>query len=176
MIISGPLLPKPTLLQEGKLLSTIEIKGPENCSTPSCGIGWYRPRWMQKLASKKTFVVIYALIGMINFAVGAYSGGILTTLEKHFKMSSQVSGLISSATDIGTICASIVITYIAGKGHRTKWLAFGTFLMGIASFVRVLPYVIYGPGDAKLYTVEYYGSQNRIINENVVSGDVKNGK
>jgi len=64
--------------------------------------------------------------------------------------------LITAAWDIGSFFTGIFVTYIAAKGHRTRWVAAGTFLLGVASFVRILPYYIYGGGEViKLYTKEY---------------------
>lgn len=64
--------------------------------------------------------------------------------------------MISGAWDIGTLLANIAVTYVAAKGHRTRWVALGMLIMGFSSFLRTLPYVLYGPGeDIKMYTKEY---------------------
>lgn len=50
---------------------------------------------------------------------------------------------------------------MAGRGHRTRWLAIGSFFVGLSCFVRLLPHVIYGPGEEILqYTVEYGNNVN----------------
>lgn len=61
-----------------------------------CGIGCFYPKWLQILASKKTFVVVYALAGMQQFILSSYFIGTLSTIEKNFNMSSQMSGTIYS--------------------------------------------------------------------------------
>lgn len=64
--------------------------------------------------------------------------------------------MISGAWDIGSLFANIGVTYVAAKGHRTRWVAFGMLLVGISSFLRVIPYLIFGPGEnIKMYTKEY---------------------
>ncbi|XKL63602.1 hypothetical protein PGB90_005966 [Kerria lacca] len=121
-----------------------------------CGIGCFYPKWLQIFASKKTFVVVYALAGMQHFIISSYGIGTMSTIEKSFKMSSRKSGLISGAWDIGSLFANIGVTYVAAKGHRTRWVAFGMLLVGISSFLRVIPYLIFGPGEnIKMYTKEY---------------------
>jgi hypothetical protein len=58
----------------------------------SCGLGPWRPAWLQRLASKKIFVTVYGLIGMGEFALGSYFVGTISTMEKRFKIPSQTSG------------------------------------------------------------------------------------
>lgn len=57
-----------------------------------CGFGSIYPKWLQIFASKKAFVVVYALAGMQQFIVSSYSVGTMSTMEKNFKMSSRQSG------------------------------------------------------------------------------------
>lgn len=58
-----------------------------------CGFGCLSPKWLQIFASKKTFVLVYALAGMQQFIVSSYSIGTTSTMEKSFRMSSQQSGM-----------------------------------------------------------------------------------
>lgn len=54
---------------------------------------------------------------------------------------------------------NIVVTYIAAKGHRTRWVALGLLVIAITSFIRTVPYVVFGAGEnIKLYTKEYGNS------------------
>lgn len=57
-----------------------------------CGIWLFKPKWLQLFASKKVYVIIYGLIGLNQFMVSSYFSGTLTTMEKRFKLSSQMSG------------------------------------------------------------------------------------
>ena len=65
--------------------------------------------------------------------------------------------MISSATDIGGLLgANLAVTYIAAKGHRTRWVALGMLIISFTSFLRTLPYLLYEGGEkVKLYTKEY---------------------
>lgn len=66
------------------------------------------------------------------------------------------TGIITGAWDIGTLVANIAVTYVAAKGHRTRWVALGMLVMGLTSFLRTLPYILFGPGEnVKMYTKEY---------------------
>lgn len=57
-----------------------------------CGIGPFRPAWLQRLASTKAYVLVYGLIGMCQFGLGSYFVATITTTEKRFKIPSWTSG------------------------------------------------------------------------------------
>lgn len=85
------------------------------------------------------------------------------------------TGIITAAWDLGSLFTNIIITYIAAKGHRTRWVAFGTLLIGISSLMRVSPYYIFGPGEiTKMYTKEYQLNYSNMRDvENVVGNKIK---
>jgi len=55
-------------------------------------MGLFHFSWMQKLASKKAFVVVYGMIGAAEFGLGSYSVGTISTMEKRFQITSTYSG------------------------------------------------------------------------------------
>lgn len=57
-----------------------------------CGIGSWRPDWLQKFASKKAFMVVFSLLAIIQSMCWSYFTATITTLEKRFKISSQTAG------------------------------------------------------------------------------------
>lgn len=72
------------------------------------------------------------------------------------KLGAIFAGIIAASWDIGGLIANIAITYIAAKGHRTRWVAMGVLVVGLSSLLRALPYHIFGPGEtAKMYTKQY---------------------
>ncbi|XP_054274192.1 solute carrier organic anion transporter family member 74D-like isoform X1 [Macrosteles quadrilineatus] len=112
----------------------------------SCGILGFYPQWLQFFASKKTYVILFGLVGLNQLAIGSYAVATITTLEKRFKIQSLTSGIIAGGWDIGTIFSSITMAYIGSKGHKTRWVAFGTLLTSLACYSQLLPYILYGPG------------------------------
>ncbi|KAF4523689.1 hypothetical protein B566_EDAN006060 [Ephemera danica] len=126
-----------------------------------CGLGPWRPAWLQKLASKKLYVVVYGLIGLSQFALGSYFVATISTMEKRFKIPSKNSGLITSAWDIGVISTSVVVSYLGRTSHKPRWVAYGTMLMAISCYMRLIPHWMYGPGeDAISLTTEFGAAQN----------------
>lgn len=73
-----------------------------------CGFGFIRGAWLQRLASKKSFLIIHAITGMICSASYHYYSGILTTLEKQFKFTSIQMGYV------GTICKFFISILMSG--------------------------------------------------------------
>jgi solute carrier organic anion transporter family, member 5A len=58
-----------------------------------CGLGFFQFPWMQKLASKKSFVLVYGLSGSMEFALSAYFVATISTIEKRFQIPSKFSGM-----------------------------------------------------------------------------------
>uniref|UniRef100_A0A8D8WWD8 Solute carrier organic anion transporter family member n=1 Tax=Cacopsylla melanoneura TaxID=428564 RepID=A0A8D8WWD8_9HEMI len=127
-----------------------------------CGLGGFTPNWLQSLRSKKSYVLVYGLLGMNQFCLGSYMVGTLSTMEKQYKISSRTSGILSSAWDVGTLGSFLLISYFGGKGHKTRWVAVGSVVMGVACFIRIIPYFMYGAGEDALKFTEEYGAANNI--------------
>ena len=87
-----------------------------------CGIGGYKPQWLQTLASKKSYVVVYGLVGMCQFAVGTYFVSTISTIEKRFKIPSRTSGNTSWSLHTTSSPINIFINEISdlrlGNLHR----------------------------------------------------------
>lgn len=49
-----------------------------------------------------------------------------------------------SATEIGQIGSSLLLTYYGGQGHRPKWIAWGMILFAVSSFTCSMPHFIFG--------------------------------
>lgn len=61
-----------------------------------------------------------------------------------FDSFSLILGIIMSATEMGQIGSSLLLTYYGGQGHRPKWIAWGMVLFAVSSFTCSLPHFIYG--------------------------------
>ena len=68
-----------------------------------CGIGYFRPQFLQKFASKKPYVFIYGCIGIIQSMMGTYLGAMLSTLERRFGIKSKESAYLLSGNEITQI-------------------------------------------------------------------------
>ena len=73
-----------------------------------------------------------------------YFVSVITTIEKLFQIQSKTTGIIMSATEIGQIGSSLLLTYYGGQGHRPKWIAWGMILFAVSSFTCSMPHFIFG--------------------------------
>lgn len=67
----------------------------------SCGLMCYYPKWLQKYANSRAFIIVYGLFGTLHAASSIYFTVTLTTIEKRFKIPSQTTGKLM--TDITNI-------------------------------------------------------------------------
>lgn len=122
-----------------------------------CGFGFIRGKWIQKLASKKTFLFIHSLTGMMFSASFYYFSGTLTTLEKQYKFSSAQMGYINSVYDFTTTAVALVAPYYCSKGRFPRWMGFSVLCFGISFIIYILPYFLFGASDDILSLTEEYG-------------------
>jgi MFS family permease len=93
-----------------------------------------------------------------------YFVSVITTIEKLFQIQSKTTGLIMSATELGQIGSSLLLTYYGGQGHRPKWIAWGMILFAASSFTCSMPHFIFG---------EQLIKQNELLfNGGTLSGEV----
>lgn len=124
-----------------------------------CGFGFIRGKWMQKLASKKVFIVVHALTGMVTSSGFYYYSGTLTTLEKHYKFTSAQMGYIGAIYDVVATIVSLIVPYYCSKRRISfpKCMGFATLLFAISFFIYILPFILYGAGDDALSLTEEFG-------------------
>ena len=58
-----------------------------------CGIGPCKGPCLQKLATKRSYLLVYSFLGLFQSMFFSYSIATLTTLEKQFKLKSQTTGM-----------------------------------------------------------------------------------
>jgi predicted secreted protein len=109
-----------------------------------CGLGPCAPKWMQIFASKQAFLVTFCITWVLQGMYYTYFVSVITTLEKLFQIQSKTTGIIMSATEIGQIGSSLLLTYYGGQGHRPKWIAWGMVLFAVSSFTCSLPHFLFG--------------------------------
>ncbi|KAI4454165.1 organic anion transporter [Holotrichia oblita] len=113
-------------------------------SDTECGLGPCAPSWLQKFASKQIFLLVFCIAWVLQGMYHTYFVSAITTIEKLFQIQSKITGIIMSATEIGQIGSSLLLTYYGGQGHRPKWIAWGMVLFAVSSFTCSLPHFIYG--------------------------------
>ncbi|XP_076057897.1 solute carrier organic anion transporter family member 74D-like [Oratosquilla oratoria] len=130
-------------LTEDMILETL---GP--IENTSCGFG---PN-CQRFASAESYLVLFGLAAVAQGMYFSYSTAIITTMEKRFSLPSKISGIISMGNDIVQVLLAIHAAFIAGQGHRPRWIASGLLLSFLGCMITVIPHVIYGAGDFDVFT------------------------
>ncbi|XP_043521603.1 solute carrier organic anion transporter family member 74D isoform X2 [Frieseomelitta varia] len=110
----------------------------------SCGWGPCRPHWLQYFATKQAFLATFCITWVLQGMYYTYFVSVITTIEKLFQIQSKTTGIIMSATEIGQIGSSLLLTYYGGQGHRPKWIAWGMILFAVSSFTCSMPHFIFG--------------------------------
>lgn len=69
----------------------------------SCGMGNFKPTYLQRYATPKSFLVVSSIIGILQGAFFTYFIGVLSTLEKRFSFDSKVSAIIILADNLSPV-------------------------------------------------------------------------
>ncbi|XP_054713046.1 solute carrier organic anion transporter family member 74D-like [Uloborus diversus] len=110
----------------------------------TCGIGSFRPQWIQSWATPKMFLLFFAITGVVQGMFFAYRIGVLSTLEKRYAYDSRVSGAIVMVEEVTPVFLGALLGYFGSKGHRSRVIAVGMFASVLCSYISTIPYFIYG--------------------------------
>lgn len=70
--------------------------------------------------------------GLVNVSI--------STIEKRFELNSSLAGVISASYDIAFCVLSLFVSFFGERGHKPRWLAFSSFMIGLGSLVFALPH------------------------------------
>ncbi|XP_025102615.1 solute carrier organic anion transporter family member 2A1-like isoform X2 [Pomacea canaliculata] len=97
-----------------------------------------------KLTNMATFSGIYAISGLMTSTLSSYVNGQVTTIERHFGFSSEQTGIIMAANDIGFLVIVLFVSHIATRVHIPRFMGFATVLFGISGILCALPQFLFG--------------------------------
>ncbi|CAG2109480.1 unnamed protein product, partial [Medioppia subpectinata] len=116
-----------------------------------CGVGSWRPKWLQVLARPTVFLFNFTLIGLIQGMTGSYLIASMSTLEKRFAFDSKIAGFLMIADNIVQIIVNPIIGYFGSRFNRPRMIAAGELILALSCFTTALPYFIYGAGTHLLH-------------------------
>ncbi|XP_054922161.2 solute carrier organic anion transporter family member 74D-like [Dermacentor andersoni] len=127
-----------------------------------CGVGSYRPAWLQRFATPRYYAFILATLGTCQGAYRMYMVSTLTTMEKRFSLSSKQTGFILIGDDVSPILANIVLILFLKRTSKPNWVSAGMMCCFIGTIFNLMPYVVYGPrgsftGTSKTKTMDFCG-------------------
>ena len=107
-----------------------------------CGLGNWRPPFLQRFASKKTYMIIIGLLGIIQSMMYTYLAAMISTLERQFGITSKQSAWLMSGNEISQILFLFVMPLVLRARKRPLWMSFGLFSSGIGCIMMCLPHAI----------------------------------
>ncbi|XP_023179421.2 solute carrier organic anion transporter family member 74D-like [Drosophila hydei] len=122
-----------------------------------CGFWIFKGSLLQRLATEKSFVLIYGIGGCLLSMSLAYFNAIVTTLEKRYKIPTKTSGLIIVGNDVSMMITSVLAGYFIHKGHRARWIALGFFTIFIFCVLTCSLHFAYGAGEDALKLTREFG-------------------
>ncbi|BFZ11249.1 hypothetical protein BsWGS_14288 [Bradybaena similaris] len=108
----------------------------------TCGLGSCRPKALQKCNNMTWFAIVSSLAGFVTSALVTYVDSQITTLEKHFNISSSLSGFLASCNDIGYLATTLFLSYITRRVHIPRGLALTCVMYGLSGLFCTLAFVV----------------------------------
>jgi len=93
------------------------------------------PDWLQCFANPRVFLVAFCIQNILQGIVFSYLLGTGTSIERHFKFDSKTIGLLLTLGEIGPILTAFWISHMGSNGNRPRWMAFGTLITAVGSFL-----------------------------------------
>ncbi|XP_004375108.2 solute carrier organic anion transporter family member 4C1 [Trichechus manatus latirostris] len=105
-----------------------------------CGWGNFHPECLQRCNTPRGYLLHYCLLALTQgIVVNGLVNISISTIEKRYEMKSSLTGLISSSYDISFCVLSIFVSFFGERGHKPRWLAFASFMIGLGALVFSLP-------------------------------------
>ena len=124
----------------------------------SCGLGSWRPKFLQVLASKKVYMFFYGAIGIIKVETFfdiflsltsdvqgmqySYMSSILTTIEKEFGIKSKETAYLNSGNEIAQILFIFFLPLMMKVKKRPLWCGIGMMTTALGLYMMALPHIL----------------------------------
>lgn len=94
--------------------------------------------------STHVFMLVFLSGWVLQGMFLTYFVSVTTTVEKLYQVESKTTGILLAATEVGQICTALFLTYLAGRGHRPRWIACMMLVLAVGVIGCVLPHLMYG--------------------------------
>ncbi|XP_067425009.1 solute carrier organic anion transporter family member 4C1-like [Emydura macquarii macquarii] len=134
------------------------------CEEGPCGWGSFTPKALQLCNNAEGYLSAYSLLAIFQgIVVNGLVNVSISTIEKRFELNSSLAGVISASYDIAFCVLSLFVSFFGERGHKPRWLAFSSFMIGLGSLVFALPHFaggIYQYGSKLEDTCQVAGANN----------------
>ena len=113
----------------------------EEYEAPDCGIFGITLSSLRRFARIQIFVFFCCIMVTLQQALSSgYFNGVITTIEKRFDISSQMSGAIISTFEFGNLATIIFVSYFGTHRHIPRWIGTGIVVTAIGSLIFAVPH------------------------------------
>jgi len=109
-----------------------------------CGLGPWRPKFLQFFASKKVYMFFYGVIGIIKGMQYTYLSAMLSTLERKFGIKSKETAYLMSGNEIAQILFLFFLPLTVKVKKRPFWCGIGMVFTALGLYMMALPHFITG--------------------------------
>jgi hypothetical protein len=122
--------------QKQQQIELIEKEVDAMAKESQCGIGKWRPAWMQRFATRNWMLLwlcwFCAVQGML---VNGLVPSAISTIERRFQLSTSTLGRIMQFYDFGYVLLCIPVSYFGGRHSKPLVLGLGLLLMATGSLI-----------------------------------------
>ncbi|KAK3087958.1 hypothetical protein FSP39_012827 [Pinctada imbricata] len=130
----------------------------------TCGVGSFRPSFLQVFANANAFVAAYSVIGMVSQTLSMYVYSQVPALEKQFGLSSAESGLMMTFNDIGFFSTILFAASIIRFVHIPRFMFFCMVLYGLSGILCSVPHFIaQSQGLLEQFKIESMSAENKTM-------------
>jgi organic anion transporter 4A len=83
-----------------------------------------------------------------------FTSVVLSSLERRFRLSSTITGILLVFFDISVMLSVIFISYFGDKRHKPRWLGYGLLIQGVGALLFALPQFIFGEYSTNALSLE----------------------
>jgi len=110
--------------------------------TTTCGLGSWRPSWLQRFATPQAYIVVFAIAGFFGPMVSSYLNAVLSNIERRFGLQSKEVAWIYSGNEISQIALVFFLPLIGKVKKRPLWLGVSNCVAAVGILIIALPHFI----------------------------------
>ena len=106
----------------------------------TCGLFGWRPSWLQRLLSQRSFLLVYILVCGVQSMIFSYLTVVLSTVEKHFGLKSKEAAWIYSGNEISQICFIVLVPVVGRIQRKPLAMAIMSVISAAGIMIIASPY------------------------------------
>ncbi|OQV15393.1 Solute carrier organic anion transporter family member 4C1 [Hypsibius exemplaris] len=133
-------------------IKTVPVSSGKASATPQpeessllCGFFGWSPGWLQMFNNMKAFMLCFVLLSIFRGMSFSYFASMVPSIEKRFGLSSQSIGTVRAMSDVSQLLSALVVAHFGGAGHRPRWIAGGSLLVGLGFLLMASPEIFFPP-------------------------------